>query len=79
MGSVALDQLRTKVLALSEAERAELAHDLVVSLDGEPEGDVANEWDAEVLQRLDQIDAGAATFVSREEFKRLLRHHLKPS
>ena len=78
MASVALEQLRTKVLALSESERAELAHDLVISLDGDPDAGVADEWDAEVMRRLDQIDAGTATFVNREEFKRLLRHHLKP-
>jgi len=37
MASVALEQLRTKVLALSESERAELAHELVASLDGDAE------------------------------------------
>ena len=79
MTSVALEQLRAKALALSEPERAELAHDLVASLDGESEAGAVDDWDAEILRRLDQIDAGAATFVSRDEFKRQLRQHLKPA
>jgi putative addiction module component (TIGR02574 family) len=79
MTSVALEQLRTKALELSEPERAELAHDLVASLDGAPETGVADEWNAEILRRLDQIDAGAASFMSRDEFNRLMRQHLKPA
>jgi putative addiction module component (TIGR02574 family) len=76
MASVALDLVRSKALELSEAERAELAHDLVASLDGEPDPKVADEWDAEILRRLRQIDNGTAEFVDRSELKRRMRQHL---
>lgn len=37
MGSPALEKVRSDALNLSEAERAELAYNLVVSLDGPPD------------------------------------------
>jgi len=79
MASVALEQLRTKVLALRESEPAELAHELVASLDGDAEPGADDKWDAEILRRLDEIERGAAQFVCREEFKRRIRQHLKPA
>ena len=73
MASVALDQLRSKALELSETDRAELAHDLVASLDGKPDLDVADQWEAEIIRRLKQIDDGTAKFVDRAELKRRMR------
>ncbi len=73
MASVALDQLRSKALELSEADRAELAHDLVASLDGKPDLDVADQWEVEIIRRLKQIDDGTAKFVDRDEMKRRMR------
>lgn len=78
MASVALEQLRSKVLALSESERAELAHELVASLDGEAEAGAGEAWEAEIMRRLDTIEQGTAQFISREEFTRRMRQHLKP-
>jgi putative addiction module component (TIGR02574 family) len=77
MASFALEQLRTKALALSESERAELAHELVASLDGEAEAGAGAAWDEEILRRLDEVERGTAQFVTREEFKRRIRQHLK--
>ena len=79
MASVALDQLRNKALELSESERAELAHDLVASLDGKPDPEVADQWDREILRRLQQIDDGAVDSVDRAELKRRIRQQFKPS
>lgn len=79
MSSVALDQVRSQALELSEADRAELAHDVVASLDGDPNQEVADEWDAEILRRLNQIDDGAAELVDRAELKRRIRQHLTPN
>ena len=73
MTSAALDQLRSKALELSETERAELAHDLVASLDGAPEAHVAEAWDTEILKRLKQIDEGTAQFFDRSELRRSMR------
>ena len=70
MASVALEQVRSKALGLSEIERAELAHDLVVSLDGQADSQAATEWDAESLRRLSQVDAGTEETIDRAEFVR---------
>ena len=79
MASVALDQLRNKALELSEAERAELAHDLVASLDGKPDPGAADAWDAEILRRLQQIDDGTIGSVDRVELRRRMRQQFAPN
>ena len=79
MASVALDQLRNKALELSEAERAELAHDLVASLDGKPDSGAADEWDEEILRRLQQIDDGTVNPVDRAELRRRMRQQFAPN
>ena len=71
-----LDKLRNEALELTTAERAELAHDLVASLDGPADSSAAQAWDVEVLQRLDQIESGTATLIDREEFSRRIRERL---
>ena len=70
MGSSALERVRTEALNLSESERAELAHNLVASLDGPADSDVEKAWDAEILRRFSEIDAGTANLIDREEFRR---------
>jgi putative addiction module component (TIGR02574 family) len=76
MTNEVLDRLRSKALSLSETERAELAHDLVASLDGPMDAEVAQDWDAEVLRRLKEIDSGTAALIDREDFSRRLRGRL---
>jgi putative addiction module component (TIGR02574 family) len=79
MGSRGLGKVREEALELTASERAELAHDLVASLDGAADADAAEEWDREVLRRLDEIDAGTATLIDREELSRRMRERLKRS
>ncbi len=74
-----LEKVRTEALSLSEAERAELAHNLVASLDGVPDSDAASAWDAEILRRLAQIDSGTAELIDREEFRRRMQARMKQS
>lgn len=76
MGNQALDALRSDALSLSESERAELAHDLLASLDGPPDPDATDAWEAEILRRLDQIDQGTAKLVDRAELMRRIRDRL---
>jgi len=52
MGSPILEKVRSEALSLSEAERAELAHSLIASLDGPSDVDAGSAWDAEILRRL---------------------------
>jgi putative addiction module component (TIGR02574 family) len=76
MTNPALEKVRSDALRLTDEERAELAHDLVTSLDGRAESNAAQEWDIEVSRRLNEIDSGIATLIDREEFSRRLRERL---
>ena len=73
MARVALQQVRSEALGLTEMERAELAHDLVASLDGPVDADAALAWDVELLRRLAQVDAGTADLVDRGELDRRMQ------
>jgi putative addiction module component (TIGR02574 family) len=77
MGNVRLTTLREQALELTDGERAELAHDLLASLDGAPDADAAAAWDAELMRRLDRLDAGSATTVDRAEFSRRMQERLR--
>ena len=79
MGSTALEKVRSEALNLTEAERAELAYNLVVSLDGPPDSDVEKAWDMEIMRRLSEIDSGTANLVDRKEFGRRMRARLNRS
>jgi putative addiction module component (TIGR02574 family) len=73
MGSPTLEKIRSEALNLPESERAELAHSLVISLDGPADADAESAWDAEILRRLAEIDSGTAKLIDREEFRRRMR------
>lgn len=73
MGTEMLSRLRSEALTLPEAERAELAHELVKSLDMPADVDAADAWDQEILRRLAEIDAGTAKLIDRDEFRRRMR------
>jgi len=66
-------RLRSEVLNLPDADRAELARDLVRSLDGPSGADTAKAWDSEILCRLDEITAGSTRIIDRAEFARRVR------
>ena len=76
MTNPTLADLRTSVLRLPESERAELAHDLVASLDGNADADALDHWDAELLRRLAEVESGTADLLSREEFRARIRERL---
>lgn len=73
MGTEALSKLRSEALSLPETERAELARDLVRSLDAPADSDVGDAWDREIIRRLSEIDAGTATLIDRDELRRRMK------
>ena len=52
------EKIRTEALLLSEAERAELAHSLILSLEADTDEDAETAWDAELGKRLQKIESG---------------------
>jgi len=67
MATRELSVLREDALALSEAERAHLAHDLVASLDGPAEQGATEAWDKEIVNRINEIDGGNAKLLDASE------------
>lgn len=62
-----LANLKNDALSLPESERAELAKDLLVSLDGPAEPDVKEAWDIEICRRINEIACGNAKLLDAEE------------
>ena len=77
MATEALERIRAEVLELTEAERAELAHDLIASLDEPRDSGVEDAWDREILRRISLIDSGQAKLLNREEFRQKMRARYK--
>ncbi len=73
MATETLERIRSEVLELTEAERAELAHDLIASLDEPRESGVEKAWEREILHRMSLIDSGQAKLLDREEFRQKMR------
>ena len=76
MASSALQQVRGQALELSEPERAELAHELLLSLDGQPDPSADYEWKLEIERRIAEIDAGTANLVDAEVVMQRVRFRL---
>ena len=76
MSTEMMERLRSEALMLSMPERAELAHDLLESLDAPADEGVEDAWDEEIIRRIAQVDAGQAKLLSRDEFRRRLQDRL---
>jgi putative addiction module component (TIGR02574 family) len=73
MSSETLEKLRSEALRLPETERAELAHELVKSLDAPADADAAEAWEKELLRRLAAVDGGTAKLIDRDELRDRMR------
>jgi putative addiction module component (TIGR02574 family) len=63
-----------EALKLTAHERAEVAEQLIASLEEGLDTDVEQAWQEEVQRRLQQIERGEVTTISWEEVQRRLRH-----
>jgi putative addiction module component (TIGR02574 family) len=63
-------ELLQKALALPEKERAELAGNLIESLDATVDPDVDAAWQQEVIQRSREVHAGKVETVPWEDVQR---------
>ncbi len=73
MSTATLERLRSELLMLSEPERAELARELIKSLDATSDDGVVDAWDREILKRIAEIDSGQAKLLDREEFRKRMQ------
>lgn len=58
--SLLLQEVVNKALDLPPEERAELAHELIVSLDDVVDKEAETAWDAEIERRVKKIKSGKA-------------------
>ena len=75
MGAI-LKDIEEQALQLTPKERGELAHRLIVSLDGEPEDSpevIAQAWDEEIARRVADMDAGQTKWIPADEVMTKLR------
>jgi putative addiction module component (TIGR02574 family) len=77
MTTAQLETVRDEALALSEAERARLASDLVASLDGPVDQDLAAAWDLEICKRINEIEANPALTLEPEQVLARARQRLQ--
>jgi hypothetical protein len=74
---VTIDELRAVALQLSPEERAELASELLLSLDDLNEAEAERLWIEEAERRDAQIDAGTAKLIPGDEVIAEARSRLK--
>ena len=58
--SILLEEVARKVLNLPLEERAELAHELIVSIDDAIDKEAEAAWDTEIERRVKEIKSGKA-------------------
>lgn len=78
MGAI-LKEIEEQALQLTPRERSELAHRLIVSLDGEPEDSpeaIARAWDEEIARRVADMDAGRTKWIPADEVMTRIRNKI---
>jgi putative addiction module component (TIGR02574 family) len=65
-----LKQIIDNALLLSEEERANLAMKLLLSLEGDSEGEIADQWLAEANRRARDLDNGNVQPISADDVRR---------
>jgi putative addiction module component (TIGR02574 family) len=71
--SETLEELKSQLELLTAEERAELAHFLIRSLDGEEDDGVEAAWEAELTRRTEEILSGTAIGRPADEVFKELR------
>lgn len=74
MASATLKRALDLALELPESERAALTHD---SLDGPPDADAQQAWEAEITKRLDELETGKVRTIDADEALRRIDARLR--
>jgi putative addiction module component (TIGR02574 family) len=70
---MATTDILADILRLPAEDRAQLALELIRSLDGEADADAAQAWDVEIRRRGQEVDAEAAETMTLEEYRAHIR------
>lgn len=77
MTTAQLESVRSEALALTETERAQLASDLVASLDGPADPNLAEAWDLEICKRISEIEANPALTLEPDQVLAQARQRIR--
>lgn len=72
-----IDEIKTEALRLGPSERAQLASDLIVSLDELSEAEIEQLWLEEAIRRDAELDAGTARLIPADEVFAAARARLR--
>jgi len=64
---VTIDELKREAMRLAPSERADLARELLVSLDDLPQSDVARLWVEEAARRRRLVECGDTELIPMDE------------
>jgi putative addiction module component (TIGR02574 family) len=70
------EKVLSEALSLDTRERAEIAAQLIASLDGERDEDVEAAWAAEVDRRIREVEAGRAKLVPWGDVERRIEKEI---
>ena len=77
--AITLADIEAQALQLTTRERSELAHRLIVSLEGSvddtPEA-IAQAWDEEIARRVADMEAGRTQWIPADEAMRRIRERI---
>jgi hypothetical protein len=62
---------------LPASERAELAQDVLASLDGGADSDSVQAWESEIAERMDKLESGQSKLVDAKEAIRRIDDRLQ--
>jgi hypothetical protein len=72
-----IDELKAEALRLNPDERAQLASELIVSLDDLSESEIERLWIEEAMRRDAELDNGTARFIPADEVFAAARARLR--
>jgi putative addiction module component (TIGR02574 family) len=71
-----LDSIAAEALQLSPKERLHLAHQILTSVDGEPDSGAEAAWEEEIQERLRKFDSGEIKGIPGPEVMQALKRKL---
>ncbi|HEX4158392.1 MAG TPA: addiction module protein [Rhizomicrobium sp.] len=77
MPSTSLKRVLDLALELPASKRAELAQDVLASLDGEADSDSARAWKSEIAERMERFESGHSKLVDAKDAIRRIDDRLR--
>lgn len=71
-----LNNLRSQIMTLTEAERIKLTHELVMRLDNSSNKSVEQAWAEEIEKRIIKVESGNAKLLTLNEFEKKMQAKL---